>query len=320
MTFLRARAANRKNIPASGETEDIAARWAIRMEDGELDAREERALASWLAADPRHRGALIRARAIWSTLDRSRALHAPAHPSYVEGPATMRWHGRRDILGVAASAACAMLLAPSASHGTVRFLRTGAEISAPFPLESGSVCLDCNSEALVAGRGMRMVFGRAWVQGGNGACVLSAGDVRLSLRTASLILSRTRDITEALILAGTVNATMRGRRQAIALGPGSLLRQKGDSTPIVDLLSAEDLARQTAWTRGMVEFQTETLGEATALFNRYNGRKLFVHGDALSARSLVGVFALHDPAAFARMAKQVLHADYVETPGRIDLY
>ncbi|MBB2196826.1 hypothetical protein HLH44_05000 [Gluconacetobacter sp. 1c LMG 22058] len=294
------------------------------MEDGELDAREERALASWLAAAPRHRGALIRARAIWSTLDRSRALHAPVHPSPAEEPATMRWHGRRDILGVAASAACAMLLAPSTSHGTVRFLRTGAEISAPFPLESGSVCLDCNSEALVAGRGvgagMRMVFGRAWVQGDNGACVLSAGDVRLSFRTASLILSRTRDMTEALILAGTVNATMRGRGQAIALGPGSLLRQKGDSTPIVDLLSADDRARQTAWTRGMVEFQTETLGEAAALFNRYNGRKLFVHGDALAARSLVGVFALHDPAAFARMAKQVLHADYVETPGRIDLY
>ncbi len=55
-----------------------AARWAVRADAGSLQPDEQRELDAWLGADPRHRGAYIRARAQWADLDRLAALHGPA--------------------------------------------------------------------------------------------------------------------------------------------------------------------------------------------------------------------------------------------------
>lgn len=59
-------------IPSPSELQ--AARWVVRLEDGSLTAEERRALEVWLAAASHHRGALIRAGAVWSDLDRLGAL------------------------------------------------------------------------------------------------------------------------------------------------------------------------------------------------------------------------------------------------------
>jgi ferric-dicitrate binding protein FerR (iron transport regulator) len=53
---------------------------------------EEAALDAWLALDPRHRGALLRAQAGMAMLDRCRALHdddAPEQAPQDEAPMTM---------------------------------------------------------------------------------------------------------------------------------------------------------------------------------------------------------------------------------------
>jgi transmembrane sensor len=52
-----------------------AARWAVRTDGGALSPEEQRELDTWLAADSRHRGAYVRARAQWVDLDRLAALH-----------------------------------------------------------------------------------------------------------------------------------------------------------------------------------------------------------------------------------------------------
>jgi transmembrane sensor len=54
-----------------------AARWAVRTDGGALSPEEQRELDTWLAADSRHRGAYVRARAQWVDLDRLAALHGP---------------------------------------------------------------------------------------------------------------------------------------------------------------------------------------------------------------------------------------------------
>ena len=53
--------------------DDIACRWAAALDRG-LDAAEEANLSAWLEEDRRHRGALLRATAALSLLDRWRAL------------------------------------------------------------------------------------------------------------------------------------------------------------------------------------------------------------------------------------------------------
>jgi transmembrane sensor len=61
---------------------DIAARWATRLDAGSLDAPDSRVLAAWLSGDERREGALLRAQAVLAYLDRGRALAEPgATPS-----------------------------------------------------------------------------------------------------------------------------------------------------------------------------------------------------------------------------------------------
>jgi transmembrane sensor len=59
-------------------TNDFAARWAVRADAGNLSPDEQRELDAWLAADPRHLGAYVRARAQWVDLDRLAAMRGPA--------------------------------------------------------------------------------------------------------------------------------------------------------------------------------------------------------------------------------------------------
>jgi transmembrane sensor len=59
-------------------TDLTAAEWAVRLNERALTAQEQAELDQWLEADTRHRGALLRARAVWADLDRLSALAGPA--------------------------------------------------------------------------------------------------------------------------------------------------------------------------------------------------------------------------------------------------
>src|SRR5947207_14095103 len=73
----------RRSEPTTQNVEPIseqAARWAVRADAGPLSPEDQRELDAWLDADPRHRGAYVRARAHWVDLDRLAAIHGPASP------------------------------------------------------------------------------------------------------------------------------------------------------------------------------------------------------------------------------------------------
>ena len=98
----------------SGDIDAAASQWAVRLQLRELLGAEQKELDGWLAADSRHRGALARARAAWTDLDRLAALsgrgaapHPPplqqntdavVYPKNRRGP-TRRWL----LVGAAAS-------------------------------------------------------------------------------------------------------------------------------------------------------------------------------------------------------------------------
>src|SRR5258706_4301322 len=58
-------------------TDLAAAEWAVRLNERALTAQERTELDQWLDADTRHRGALLRARAVWADLDRLSAMAGP---------------------------------------------------------------------------------------------------------------------------------------------------------------------------------------------------------------------------------------------------
>src|ERR1700723_2422189 len=56
------------------EAADQAAEWATRIDSGSIDPDTHEHLKRWLDGDPRRRGALLRAEAALSFIDRGRAL------------------------------------------------------------------------------------------------------------------------------------------------------------------------------------------------------------------------------------------------------
>ncbi|PXA94630.1 iron dicitrate transport regulator FecR, partial [Caulobacter sp. D5] len=50
---------------SAADIEARAARWVVRVDQGELPAEEAAELEAWLAGDPRRRGAFVRAQAGW---------------------------------------------------------------------------------------------------------------------------------------------------------------------------------------------------------------------------------------------------------------
>jgi len=97
-----------------------AAEWAVRLHERTLSAEEQVELGQWLDGDTRCRGALLRARAMWSDLDRLAALagrpkasgtpvgaqeslrSSPAHPG-VDAPDPPALEGPIPLFGHAAS-------------------------------------------------------------------------------------------------------------------------------------------------------------------------------------------------------------------------
>jgi transmembrane sensor len=72
-------------------TDFAAAEWAVRLNARALTAQEQTELDQWLDADTRHRGALLRARAVWADLDRLSALAGPT-------PLSSRGDGDRNLV------------------------------------------------------------------------------------------------------------------------------------------------------------------------------------------------------------------------------
>src|SRR5690606_39778932 len=70
-----------------------AAQWAMRLDRGSLTDQEQAELDAWLAADTRHVGALARAEAIWTDLDRVVALDRTA--ARARPARRMAWRGWR---------------------------------------------------------------------------------------------------------------------------------------------------------------------------------------------------------------------------------
>ncbi|MFT8777710.1 MAG: DUF4880 domain-containing protein [Gluconacetobacter liquefaciens] len=306
----------------------IAANWVMRMDRAALSAGEQADLDRWLGADIRHRGAMIRAQVVWQATERAAALKPGAGVPAPEAcrppeafaflharPAPVRRLSRRAM--VAASAALMIGARPAPSREMGRFFSVRDAAPRSVAIAGGTVRLDCFSGLLVGGADARLLDGRCVVSSRREARLDAGGLIFRSVGRMQVSIAGER--TVGLLLSGSAVAIRRGTGERFMLHAGDCLTMVADAAPRLHALTAEDLARATNWERGVVELQGETLGDAAAIFNRYNSRKLVVHGQA-GGRVLMGSFALDDPDAFARVARSVLHVDYVGSPGRLDIF
>jgi len=307
---------------------ELAAHWVVREDAGPLNAEDSLALATWLDADPRHRGAYIRARAQWSNLDRLAAVHGPAR-SVIETAAPVPTVSRRQLL--AASVATFTVLGGGAwwwrlHEGATHYISGIGEIRR-IALEDGStLVLNTASEVTVRWdkfqRNLRLVSGEALFEVAHdksrpfvvhvNECAVRAVGTAFAVRrgTDQIDVTVTQGVVELADGAAPSNGVASvgeqpglqrvTANQRVVIRDGHALRPQA--------VTAAEAERHLAWLEGMVAFDGESLQTAIAEINRHNLRQIEVEDAALAAKPIVGSFSATDPEAFSAAAAAVLKA------------
>nr|WP_245344551.1 FecR domain-containing protein [Asticcacaulis solisilvae] len=289
--------------------------WAVK--DRPLSPEDEAALGTWLAGDPRRRGALLRAQAAWSSLSRAKALG----PS-TAWPAVRDAVSRRKVLtsgGIAAGlmAACGAGLFVTL-RGEETATRTG-EIRR-LPMSDGSIAaINTQSAIRVAmtekQRHVELVKGEVWFKVAKNPerpFVVAAGDARVQAVGTAFSVRRRDNGAEVLVTEGTVKAWFNGAdRPAVIL-------KAGDRTFIGEAEAAvyhapEVVDNALAWREGKIALAGKTLADVASDYNRYNRTQIVIRDAALGGERLFGRFSTDDPEGFSNAVAQAFDAEVTRT-------
>jgi transmembrane sensor len=300
---------------------DQAAEWAIRIDAGSVDTETDSGLRRWLDDDPRRRGALLRAEAALSFVDRGRAL-----AGVVPKPEPRRIWVRRRLIFAGAALAAGLAGVAMLTMGPHRYGTDLGEVR-QVALPDGSV-VDINTQSAVEvamhpdAREIRLTRGEAWFKVAHDSkrpFVVSAGRVRVRAVGTAFSVRRHDDGADVVVTEGVVETWTTGREdRRIQVAAGSKAYVAEYEPPKVVQISA-DVERALAWREGQIALEGETLGEAAAQFNRYNARKLVISDPALASEKLVGQFRATEPMTFAGAVATTLGATIAEQGDTIRL-
>lgn len=304
------------------ETE--AARWALRHP---LSGQERVALEAWLAAHPHHPGALLRAQAALSSIDR---VIAPATAPVAEeapAPATRsrRWilAGAGSIAAAAAVTAAIGLRGPSPDR-----VATGPGEIRRMPLADGSIAaIDAESELRIAlakdARRIDLKRGQVWFQVAKDRqrpFIVDAGIAKVQAVGTAFSVTRTSAGVRIAVTEGRVAIWASDASGAVSiLDAGEFAAFRSDGTAPVTGSAPSAIERSLAWREGEIALEGETLDEAVAAFNRYNQQQLVVRDAALGRERLVGLFQLNNPVGFATTLEATLDVEVTVTSSEISL-
>lgn len=306
--------------------DDEAARWAVRLSTGSLSPEEQGELDAWQAADPRHQGALIRARAAWTTLDRFVALSGQGREreSNSSAPASPRF-SRRWVM--------------TASVGVIALIGIGAWVALQTRAESfvsrvgeqRRVVLDDGSTMLLntatravtrfddLRREVQMTQGEALftvAKDPRRPFVVRIGEFRIKAVGTAFAVRADEARLDVTVTEGVVELTQGGDGALVASPRRIAANQRALVTkqrPIeVRDMDEEEVQRRLSWRNGMVAFDGQPLSEAIAEINRYSNRRIVVADPVLAGRPVVGIFQAADADAFSRTAATALGVDVVD--------
>jgi transmembrane sensor len=306
-----------------------ALRWVVRQSQHELAPAECAALDAWLAADARHRGAFLRARAINHALDRAKVqetLRPKRERLEIEwaGASWKQPKSRRGFLlagGVAAGAAALAATRLFATAAGTGVLTTAKGEFRKVPLADKSVA-DINSGSQLEWKPMQnqrqlaLRRGEVWLEVAKDKSkpfIVEAGAVRVRAVGTAFGVRRFSNGAEVLVTEGTVEVWSNdGTAQKRLLTAGEQAFVPDRAATITVARQPAEVARKLAWREGKVVFNNQTLSEAVADFNRYSEKKIVIMTPALGKRKLVGQYQIDAPELFAQDVSSML-----EVPIRI---
>lgn len=302
--------------------EQAAARWALRHP---LAPAEREELEAWLAQDRRHAGALLRAQAALSAIDRALA---PVHDEEPHAPRVARPTRRWMLAGAggAIAATVAGIAGWSQLIGT-RVTTARGEIRR-LPLADGSVATIDTSSALrvvLADDSRRIALdkGQAFFQVAKDRkrpFIVDAGIAQARALGTAFSVRRTEDGVQVAVTEGIVGVWAgndSGAMTILQAGQYATFR-RGEPAPVTGTAPAA-IDRSLAWRSGEIALENETLANAVAQFNRYNRQQLILADPDLAGERLVGLFRIDNPAAFAETLAVSHQIGVTATPAEIRL-
>ncbi|QNA85325.1 DUF4880 domain-containing protein [Sphingomonas sp. So64.6b] len=306
--------------PGSGNGDEIdaqAAAWAIRSAEHPLDPSHSEQLETWLGRDSRHLGAYVRAQALWLDIDRVAALDSGSRVEPVE-ERTARW----PRYAMAASVAFAVLGGGiTYDHMAGRISTAKGEVRT-IALEDGSTVVlngdsaiqvryEAGTRRIVLRRGeasFKVAHNkeRPFIVDANGIAVRAVG-------TEFVVGLEDKDV-EVTVEEGIVSIA---GATGTAGGQSRLLRQNeqfvaATTGPRLAKLDASDVQRSTAWRKGLLVFNGQSLGTAAANVNRYTDLQVVIDDPTLARAEFIGVFKVGDARAFAKAAAHAFNGEVIE--------
>lgn len=296
----------------SSDIDADAARYVARMDGGDWTDENERELEGWLARDPRHPGALLRAQAGWMALD------PPSPPSFSpsfsmptsEAPSSARLSRRGLLVGggalIAASVAGGIML-----FGGTTYTTAVGEIRR-VPLADGSIAAINTASAVEIAlddeaRRVRIDTGEAWFQVAKDRArpfIVEAGRARVRAVGTAFSVRRHDGGAEVLVTEGEVEVWVSGAEgHRVSLKAGSRAFAADNAAIERTLAAPSAIDRALAWRNGHIDLAGDRLADAAAEFNRYNARRLVIADPAIAGMQLDGVFRTDDPEGFARAVR-----------------
>ncbi|WP_448140279.1 FecR family protein [Sphingopyxis fribergensis] len=311
----------------AGSPADIDARAALyvaRMDGDEWSDEKEQELEIWLALDPKHPGALLRAQAAWMTLDRP----FQALPMSNNDVGSTHWVGRRGFLAggaaaVAASIIGGILLSDGASYATdVGEIRR-------IPLADGSIAAINTASSIEVDldeqvRKVRIDQGEAWFQVAKDKSrpfIVAAGRVRVRAVGTAFSVRRRSGGADVLVTEGEVELWADGAEgHRVRLKAGSRGFVADNAAIAQESATPSAIDRMLAWRNGKVDLNGDRLDSAAAEFNRYNRRQLVIVDQVIAGELFDGVFRTDDPEGFAQAVTASLGVPIdLSDPARIEI-
>ena len=331
-------------------TDFAAAEWAVRLNARALTAQEQTELDQWLDADTRHRGALLRARAVWADLDRLSALAGPTPPqSPPLSPQVLRAGAE-----LVKSAERRRQNFPRLSRNRRRFVASG--VAALFLGAAGTWWIDWRDQTYVSKLGQ---IRRVKLSDGSRMVLNTASEAtvrfdkarrEIELATGEGLFQVAKDPTRPFVVragfvsvraVGTVFAVRTaGQRVDVTVTEGvvELVDNSTSGGGIIRRVAANERAtvmetsqvqvqsmphaeaeRRLAWRDGMLDFAGEPLTTAVEEINRHNHRQIVVDDLALASRPVVGMFRANDPDNFAVTVATALGVESIDQDDAIHL-
>lgn len=302
----------------SSETVDAvleqAAQWHARMDCGTGDQVE---FEAWRNADPRHAAAFAR---LFGTAQQVHVLKPLLKRSVVSGMGGRKGLLSRRNLFSGAIAASAVL----AIGGSAYLISGGGRVSAMTPVggqalrvlpDGGTLHINTDSKVQWRFSGHRR---DVWLQKGEIALTVQADPRPLYLHGGGQIAEASGGIFNARIRNGALDllvleggATLIGEKAIGAKGDlvsvpkGHAVLADGAHTRLRGM-TPDDIQFVSAWQKGEVFFNGETLSAAVEEYNRYLPYKIAIGDPSLQGVRLGGRFNSRDPELFLSS----LHASF----------